>query len=74
METMWVVIHMVRGEEAAQRLRGRLADEGFMVRLRAVYKSLPPEDNTYEIAALKSEAAEARDVLLETGMILTGIE
>lgn len=68
MDSIWVVIHMARGEAAAERVRERLANEGFMVRLRAVYKSVPPEENTYKVAVLNSEAAEARDVLIEAGM------
>jgi len=68
---MWVVIHLARGQSGAERVRNRLADEGFMVRLRAVYKSLPAQDNTYEVAVLKSEATEAREVLMESGMELS---
>lgn len=64
-----VVIHMVRGLDAAQRISQRLKDEGLLVRIRPVYKTLGEADNYFEIKVLASEMEEAREILVESGMI-----
>lgn len=62
---MWIVIHMVQSETAANEALAFLTAEGFMVRARPVYRSIGSDDNYYELLALRSEAHEARRLLLE---------
>lgn len=66
---MLVVIHMVRGLDSAQRVEQRLKDEGFFVRIRPVYKALSEHENYFEIKVLASELEEARETLIESGLI-----
>lgn len=66
---MLVVIHMVRGLESAQRIESLLRNEGLFVRIRPVYKALSDEENYFEIKVLASELDEARDLLMEGGLI-----
>lgn len=66
---MLVVLHMVRGLEAAQRTAQRLKDEGLLVRIHPVYKTASDADNYFEIKVLKSELDEAHEILVEAGMM-----
>lgn len=66
---MLVVIHMVRGLDSAQRIENLLQREGFFVRLRPVYKALSDAENYFEIKVLASELSEARELLIENGLI-----
>lgn len=66
---MLVVIHMVRGLTSAQRIESLLQSEGLFVRIRPVYKALNDEENYFEIKVLASELDEARDLLMEGGLI-----
>ena len=66
---MLVVIHMVRGLDSAQRIERLLTDEGFLVRLRPVYKALPEADNYFEIKVLESELDEAREFLISRSLM-----
>jgi len=63
---MWVVIHIAQGAEIAAQIQTLLKSEGFLVKLRKVYKNVPREQNCYEVRVLASEAGEARDVLTGT--------
>ena len=65
---MWVVIHMIKGEESAQRVCDRLKAEGILSRMRPVYKATPPQENYFEIQVLQSELHEAREILMELGL------
>ena len=65
---MWVVIHMIKGKDAADRISDRLNSEGIFVRMRPVYKALPPQENYYELQVLQSELQEAREILMELGL------
>ena len=60
---MWMVIHMVQGKAAAQRLMQALTQEGFMVRLHAVYRNREDAQNYFERQVPKAEAQEARAAL-----------
>lgn len=63
----WIVIHMARSQQEAQRLSRKLSDEGVLVRLRPVYRNRPEQENYYELQVLKSEAEAAREIFLEKG-------
>ena len=63
----WIVIHMARSQQEAQRLSRKLADGGVLVRLRPVYRNRPEQENYYELQVLQSEAETAREIFLEKG-------
>ena len=66
--SMWVVVHMARSQEGAEKARACLAREGVLVRLHPIYRALSQQDNYFEIQVLQSEVQEARAILLEHGM------
>lgn len=63
----WIVIHMARSQQEAQRLSQKLTDEGILVRLKPVYKNKNEQDNYYELLVLQSEVEAAREIFLEKG-------
>ena len=65
---MWIVIHMIKGKDAAERVSDRLKAEGVLVRMRPVYKALSPQENYFELQVPQSEIQEAREVLMELGL------
>lgn len=64
---MWMVVHMAKSETTAERVKESLAEEGILVKIRPVYRSVSSQENYYEIQVLQSEMQEARKVLLEGG-------
>ena len=66
---MLMVIHMVKGREQATRTAAHLSNEGLLVRIHPVYRSLDDAENYFEIKVLKSELCEARDILVGAGLI-----
>lgn len=63
----WIVIHMERSQQEAQRLSQKLMDEGVLVRLKPVYKNKSEQDNYYELLVLRSELEAAREIFIEKG-------
>jgi len=62
---MWVVVYMVQGKEMSERIRDLLTKEGFLFKIKPIYKNVAPEDNYYKVMVPKSEANEAHKVLME---------
>ncbi|MDO4357094.1 MAG: hypothetical protein Q4E13_11355 [Clostridia bacterium] len=63
----WITIHMAHTAELASSAKELLESEGFLVNLRPLAHSVSQGENCFEIMVLKSEAAEARELLLERG-------
>lgn len=63
----WITIHMAHTAELANSAKDLLESEGFLVNLRPLAHSIAQGDNCYEIMVLKSEASEARELLMERG-------
>lgn len=66
----WKVIHMARSESHAQSIMTALQDEGFLVRLKQVYRTVSSEENYYEIMVPSAEATEAQQLLIEKNLLL----
>jgi len=66
-KSMWMVVYMAQTKETAEQIRNVLTAEGFLVKLKPVYKNVSSEENYYEILVPKSEANEAHDILMEKG-------
>jgi uroporphyrinogen-III synthase len=64
---MWVAIHIASSKPAADKIVQILSDEGFLVKTNPVYKNVSSRGNHYEILVLKSEAYDARNILLLNG-------
>lgn len=66
----WKVIHMARSEKHAQTILSALVDEGCLVRLKQVYRTVSSEENYYEIMVPSAEATEAQQLLIEKNLLL----
>ena len=64
---VWVVIHMAHSQQKASDAQALLIREGFMVRIRPIARTLAG-GQCFELQAIKTEAKEAREVLLENGL------
>ncbi len=67
-DSVWIVIHMAHSEKAAEEVCVLLTSEGLMARQKAVYRNVSSEENYYEILVIKSEAQEARNILMERNL------
>ncbi|OEF95579.1 SPOR domain-containing protein [Desulfuribacillus alkaliarsenatis] len=56
---MWTVIYISPTEKVAEKLRSRLTDEGFLIKV----KQLSGSKNQYEILVPESELEEVQDAL-----------
>lgn len=68
-QSVWLVIHMIRGEDGARRIVDMLTQEGLVAKTHPVYRNRSAQDNFYEIMVLKSESDEARGLLVENGLL-----
>lgn len=66
----WKVIHMARSEKHAQAIMSALEQEGFLIRLKQVYRTISSEENYYEIMVPSAEATEAQQLLIEKNLLL----
>ena len=66
----WKVIHMARSEKLAQSIMTALEADGFLVRLKQVYRTVSSEENYYEIMVPSAEATEAQQLLIEQNLLL----
>jgi len=65
---MWMVVHMAKSKTLALSICQLLEREGFLVKLSPVYRARSDEENYFELMVPESEAAEARQVLLDRGL------
>ena len=64
---MWTVVYMARTKAMADHINKLLVREGFLIKLKPVYRNVPEEENYYEILAPKTEAQEVHNILMENG-------
>lgn len=63
----WMVVYMTHSLQQAEAVERMLTDEGFLVNCRALNRAVS-SSGTYELCVLKSEAQEARKLLVENGL------
>ena len=63
----WLTIQVLHSAEQVDAARDLLEQEGFLVNVRPLAHSVSQGENCFEIMVLKSEASEARDLLMERG-------
>jgi len=66
---MWLVVGMASSKKTAQEMQKALEGEGILVKLRNLSSKAKDGRDTYEILVLESEASQAREVLLENGLM-----
>lgn len=64
---MWRVVYMAQSKRIADHINDLLSVEGFMVKLKPIYKNVPDEDNYYEVLVPQTEAQEVHMILMENG-------
>ncbi len=60
---MWTAIHVIEGNEAANKIKDELIQEGFLVKISLFYKE--GDNETYQILVPEFEAQEAYTVLID---------
>lgn len=63
----WITIQVLHSAEQAESAQQLLEQEGFLVNVRPLAHSVSQGENCFEIMVLKSEATEARELLMERG-------
>lgn len=63
----WITIQVLHTAEQAEAAQQILEAEGFLVNVHSLAHSVSQGENCYEIMVLKSEANEARELLMEHG-------
>ena len=66
---MWLVVGMASSKKTAQEMQKALEGEGILVKLRNLSSKAKDGRDTYEILVLESEASQAREILLENGLM-----
>lgn len=64
---MWIVVGMAGSAKQAQAMQKNLESEGILVKIRNVSSKTKNSGDTYEVMVLESEAASAREILMEKG-------
>lgn len=64
---MWRVVYMAQTRTIADRITDLLIKEGFLIKVKPVYKNVLDEENYYEILVPQTEAQEVHDILMENG-------
>ncbi len=64
---MWRVVYIARSKPTAESIEKLLSNEGFLVRLKPVYKNLDDTCNYFEVLVPLSESEEVHAILMENG-------
>jgi len=64
---MWKVVYMAQNKETADHINELLTEEGFLIKIKPVYKNVSEEDNCYEILVPQAEVQEVHNILMEHG-------
>jgi len=66
-QLMWRVVYMAQTKTIADQITDLLNKEGFLIKVKPVYKNVPDEENYYEILVPQTEVQEVHDILMENG-------
>ncbi|HHY82276.1 MAG TPA: hypothetical protein GX505_06310 [Clostridiales bacterium] len=64
---MWKVVYMAQSKTIADHIYQLLTKEGFLIKIKPVYKNIPEEENFYEILVPQTEVQEVHAILMENG-------
>ncbi|MDD3465248.1 MAG: hypothetical protein PHH07_07205 [Candidatus Cloacimonetes bacterium] len=64
---MWKVVYMAQTKNTANHIRDLLTKEGFLIKIKPVYKNVSDEENYYEILVPQTEVQEVHTILMENG-------
>lgn len=64
---MWTVVYLAKNKKEAEKMSGRLTQEGVLVKIQPVSKNPEGEEGYYEILVPEGEVEEAHGVLIELG-------
>jgi hypothetical protein len=63
---MWKVVYMAQTKDS-NHINDLLTREGFLIKIKPVYKNVPDEENYYEILVPQTEVQEVHTILMENG-------
>jgi hypothetical protein len=58
---------MAQTKDTADRIRDLLTMEGFLIKIKPVYRNVSEEENYYEILVPQTEVEEVHTILMENG-------
>ncbi|HHU77922.1 MAG: hypothetical protein ACOX27_06485 [Caldicoprobacterales bacterium] len=61
------VVYMAQTKDTADRIRDLLTMEGFLIKIKPVYRNVSEEENYYEILVPQTEVEEVHTILMENG-------
>lgn len=64
---MWTVVYMAQNKDVMEKLQAILEQEGLLVRIRPISKSLNSDEFCYEVLVPESEVEEAHSIIIERG-------
>lgn len=64
---MWKVVYMTQTKDIADHIHDLLAEEGFLIKIKPVYKNVSDQENYYEILVPQTEVQEVHTILMENG-------
>jgi len=64
---MWKVVYMTQTKDIADHIHELLTGEGFLIKIKPVYKNVTDEENYYEILVPQTEVQEVHTILMENG-------
>ncbi|HHT65614.1 MAG: hypothetical protein ACOX25_10175 [Caldicoprobacterales bacterium] len=64
---MWKVVYMTQTKDIADHIHDLLTREGFLIKIKPVYKNVSEQENYYEILVPHSEVQEVHTILMENG-------
>ena len=64
---MWTAVYVATGLENAEKIKKRLTEEGFLIRIK--YFSQGGNEELYEILAPEIESEEVQEALYDLGLI-----
>ena len=66
---MWTVVYMAQSQEVVDALKGILEQEGLLVKVRPVNRSVDGEVSYFEVLVPESEVEEAHGIIIEKGFL-----
>ena len=64
---MWKVVYMAQNKGTADHINNLLTREGFLIKIKPVYRNVPDENNYYEILVPQTEVQEVHTILMDNG-------
>lgn len=65
---MWTVVYLAKNKKLAEKISGRISQEGVLAKIQPVNKNVEDENDYYEVLVPEAEVEEAHSILFELGL------